>query len=106
MPKERANRAQQFLPFASLRGYYDLVRKVERVPSEKHIATEEEVWEISQILGSLSKGDIVKVLYYDTDSYVEIHGAVSEVVSAYRYLRVIKTKIAFDDILKIQIDEA
>ena len=29
--KLRANRASQFMPFASLRGYYDQVRKQERV---------------------------------------------------------------------------
>ena len=31
--RPRADRAQQFMPFAALKGYYDLIRERERVSS-------------------------------------------------------------------------
>ena len=64
----KSKRAAQFIPFAALRGYYDMVSEVERIPGDKHEATEEEILEISGVLRELKKGDIVKLTYYDTDS--------------------------------------
>ncbi|MCQ2751777.1 MAG: YolD-like family protein [Coriobacteriales bacterium] len=104
MDDERIKRASQFIPFAALRGYYDMVSQIERVPGEKHEATEEEILEISNVLRQLKKGDIVRVTYYDKDAYVTIIGAVVEVVEVYKYLQVKKTKISFDDILDITIE--
>ena len=50
MPRRpRANRAAQFMPFAALRGYYDLLRTKERVPEPRHELTEEEARELSAV---------------------------------------------------------
>ena len=50
MPKRpRADRAAQFMPFAALRGYYDLLRTKERVPEPRHELTEEEARELSAV---------------------------------------------------------
>ena len=40
-PRPRADRAQQFMPFAALKGYYDLIRERERVAEPKRELTDE-----------------------------------------------------------------
>lgn len=46
----RANRAAQFMPFAALTGYYELVRKQEITVEPKCELTEEKALELSQKL--------------------------------------------------------
>ena len=40
--RPRADRAQQFMPFAALKGYYDLIRERERVAEPKRELTDEQ----------------------------------------------------------------
>ena len=44
---------------------------------------------------------MVKVKYYDVDSYVEMEGMVSNIDRVYKNLTVIKTVIKFEDIYDI-----
>lgn len=46
----RANRAAQFMPFAALTGYYELVRKQEITVEQKRELTGEKALELSQKL--------------------------------------------------------
>ena len=43
--RPRADRAQQFMPFAALKGYYDLIRERERVAEPKRELTDEQALE-------------------------------------------------------------
>ena len=97
-----ADRARQFLPFAALRGYYDLVRKQERVVEPRHELTEEEALYLSTCVAGLRKGDMVRVEYYDTDAYVIALGMLSNIDTTFRTLTVVKTRIAFDDIRRVE----
>lgn len=97
-----ADRARQFLPFAALRGYYDLVRKQERTVEPRHELTDDEAARLSSRVASLSKGDMVRVEYYDVDAYVTVTGVLSGIDTAFRTLTVVKTKIAFDDIRSVE----
>lgn len=97
-----ADRARQFLPFAALKGYYDLVRAQERVPEPRHELTDDEAARLSSRVASLSKGDMVRVTYYDVDAYVTATGLLANVDTAFRTLTVVKRKIAFEDILSVE----
>ena len=65
----RANRAAQFMPFAALTGYYELVRKQEITVESKRELTEEKALVLSKKLEGLKRGDLVRVTYYDTYGY-------------------------------------
>ena len=101
--KMRAGRAQQFMPFAALKGYYDLVAAQERVEEPRKEHTEEDIARISQMLAQLRKGTVVKVRHYEDGAYVTTTGAVTEIVPEYQTLRIIKQVISFEDIYDIEL---
>lgn len=45
---------------------------------------------------------MVCVTYYDQDAYTSIRGVVTRIDEPFRMLRVVKTDIPFDDILRIE----
>lgn len=96
------DRAMQFAPFAALKGYYETVRKQERITQPKKELGEDAAELISNTLNSLRTGIAVKVRYYDIDSYTTIEGVVTEVDYPYHRLKVIQTFIIFDDIYSIE----
>ena len=98
-------RARQFMPFASLRGYYDMIRESDREECEKRELTDDEKLAISSVLSSLNRGDVVKVRYFDTGGYVSKQGAVSKISAQEQTITIIKTAIRFDDILSIEKKE-
>lgn len=100
--KPRASRAAQFMPFAALTGYYELVRQQERITEPRHELTEEEALALSRTVMQVKKGDLVRVTYYDWDSYRTVSGVVARVDFAFRRIQVVKTVIGFDDILTIK----
>ena len=96
------DRARQFMPFAALRGYYDLVRAQERRVEPRHELTEEEARELSTRVVCLRKGDMVRVVYYNVDAYEELTGVLTGVDTTFRTLTVVRRKIAFDDIRSVE----
>lgn len=101
----RADRAAQFMPFAALRGYYELIRQQQRIPEAKHELTDEEALALSQTVYRVRRGQVVRVVYYDEDAYVTLTGCVSRIDLVERELMVVKTKIALDDIRELEIME-
>ena len=97
------DRAMQFAPFAALKGYYESVRKQERITQPKIELGEEDAEAISNTLNNLNVGALVKIRYYDIDSYTTIEGIISKVNFAYHRLKVDKTSIPFADIYSITI---
>ncbi len=97
------DRAMQFAPFAALKGYYETVKKQERITQPKIELGEEDATAISNTLNNLNVGISVKIRYYYIDSYITIEGVISEVNTAYHKLKVNKTHIPFADIYSITI---
>lgn len=100
--RRRASRAAQFMPFAALTGYYDLVRKQELIVEPRHELTDEEAEALSRAIVQTKKGDLVRVTYYDRDGYLERCGIVTGVEMAYRRLHLGSLTIAFDDMRDIE----
>ena len=90
--RPRADRAQQFMPFAALKGYYDLIRERERVVEPKRELTDEQALELSCIV------------HYDGEAYVTARGLVSDIDLAARTVTVVRTRIPLDDIADIRTD--
>lgn len=99
---QRADRAQQFMPFAALRGYYDLIRERERTVEPKRGLTEEEALELSHAFAQVERRSMAEVVYHDGEGYVTLRGIVSDIDEAARILTVVRTHIPFDDILKLR----
>lgn len=100
--RRRASRAAQFMPFAALTGYYDLVREQERIVEPRHELTEEEAVALSRAIMQTKKGDLVRVTYYDRDGYVARTGIVSDIELTFRRLHLESLCIAFDDMRDIE----
>lgn len=98
---DRADRAKQFMPFASLKGYYDMVRNKEKTVSEKRELSEYKAEILSDKLLKVKKGALLKAVYYQGDGYVKIEGMVSNIDFTMRVLTIVKTKIPFDDIYDV-----
>ena len=101
--REGADRARQFMPFATLRGYYDAVKLQDRQAAPRRTLQEDDIERISSVLARVQRGTMVRIVYYDRDAYVTLRGAVSEIVPALRWLSVVKTRIAFEDIEDIEL---
>ena len=54
--RPRADRAQQFMPFAALKGYYDLIRERERVAEPKRELTDEQKEKVRRSLKAMYVG--------------------------------------------------
>ena len=99
----RANRAAQFMPFAALTGYYELVRKQEITAEPKCELTEEKALVLSKKLEGLKRGDLVRVAYYDTYGYRSRTGILDEALPAFKLLKLRDIAIDFDDIQDIEL---
>lgn len=97
----RAERAAQFMPFAALTGYYDLVRRRERVCEPRRDPGEEDAARISAELASLKRGQLVRVTHYDGTAYAERTGVVSSVEPEFRSFSIARERISFDDVWSI-----
>ena len=93
----RANRAAQFMPFAALTGYYELVRKQEITVEQKRELTEEKALELSQKLEGLKRGDLVRVTYRSRT------GILDEALPAFKLLKLRDIAINFGDIQDIEL---
>ena len=98
----KTDRAKQFLPFNSLRGYYDLIREKEKEITPKRELSDSDIEQLNNKIMSLEKNMIIRVTYYDVDSYRTISGMISKIDLEQKYLIVVKEKISFSDITNIE----
>ena len=53
------------------------------------------------MVASLQRGDMVRITFYDQDAYVTRQGVLGELVLELRFLRLVRQRIDFDDIVSI-----
>lgn len=97
------NRAKQFVPFAAVKGFEGALRAKERIVVEKIELSEERKAELDFKLRQIKKRDIITVIYFDKDEYVKVEGMVSRFDTDARIIKVVNTKIPFDDIYEIMM---
>lgn len=103
--RRSADRAKQFMPFASLKGYYDGLREQERVREPKRELSEDDAEQLSAVLSSFSRGALVRVRYYRQDCYETTEGIVTEFDTVFRKMRIVRNTVAFDDIIEAELLE-
>lgn len=95
------NRAKQFMPFAALKGYEEALRAKEKIVVEKIELSEERKAELDFKLHQIQKNDMITVVYFLKDEYIKLEGMVSRLDIDARVIKIVNTKIPFDDIYEI-----
>jgi len=95
---EKVSRAKQFLPFATLKGYYDQIRERQRIIEPRRDLSEEENLLLSHKVTQVKKGMMIKIKYYHEDAYETFEGIVTHIDLVFRSLTLDKTKISVDEI--------
>lgn len=100
-----ANRAKIFAPFAALKGFEEAIYAKEKVVVPKRELTEESIEELDRKLQMISCNDMITVVYYCMGEYLQLTDMVSKIDVTAKLLRIVDTKIRFEDILEICVDE-
>ena len=104
MAIKKADRARQFMPFAALTGYYEVIKQREKIIEPRKELSEDEAEILSDKLNKVQKGMLITLTYYNEDCYETLTGLVSDFDPIYRTITIVKTKIAIDDIYDIKIE--
>ena len=100
MSKDRAKIFSSFNPLSTLER---ALRQKEREKCEKLELDESKIDEILKNISDIKIADEVCVSYYDGFTYVKTSGLVSDVNFKDKILMIVKTKIKFEDINRIEI---
>ena len=105
MAISRQDRAKQFLPFDSLKGFREeLIKREKKIEAiEKKELSQEEIENISDFIKTIEENDLIKVIYYKDGKYETIKQNIEYI--DYKNKKIILkngVKINFIDILKIE----
>ena len=96
------DRAKQFLPYSSLRGFEAIVEKRRDIKCPRRELLDDAAEELSRRLVALSEGARCRVTYYLTDKYASIEGIVKRIDIIGRRLILESVTIPIDDIFSIE----
>lgn len=97
----RAERAKQFMPFAALKGFEEMLRDKEKIVVPKVELSEESKTELNYKMMQIKKNDMVCVTYYEKEEYLKCTGVVTKIDADLRILKIVHEKIPFDDIYDV-----
>jgi hypothetical protein len=97
----RQDRAKQFMPFAALKGYEEALAKKEKIIVAKSVLSEDYKEVLDRKLLQVRRNDIITVIHYHQGEYLKTTGMVSRIDYNSRYIKVVNTKIYFDDLYDI-----
>ena len=89
------------MPFAALKGYPEALQKKEKIVVPKVEVSEEYAEVLDRKLRNVKKNDIITVIYYSNHEYLKKTGMVSRIDETARVLKIVNTRIHFDDIYDI-----
>lgn len=101
---DRENRAKQFIPFDALKGFREALAEKERIIVPKRDLSEEQKEILNRKLNQVQKNDMITVEYFNDGEYVQVTGRVSRLDATSRVLKIVNTKINFEDISDLQGD--
>ena len=99
----KADRAKQFMPFDSLKGFREAIQEKEKDIVPKKILSQDMLDELSAIISSLEHGQIISVVFYSGKSYKGLSGKVSKISASDRLIIIDDLPIKFDDIYRIRL---
>lgn len=105
MQNNNENHAQIFLSFDALKGFRERLKEQERIIVPPKILSEDDLDELDRKIKQLKTGMIIQITCFDHDQYIQIKGMLSKINYESKTLQIVKTRIAFHDIIDIQADE-
>ena len=101
----REERAKQFLPFAALKGYPAALRRKEKIVVPKVEFSEDYQERLEGKLRQIRVQDVVTAVYFREGEYLKVTGMVSRIDRTARVLKIVNTKIPFDDLYDVSYNE-
>ena len=101
----REERAKQFLPFATLKGYPAALRRKEKIVVPKVEFSEDYQEQLDGKLRQIRVQDVVTAVYFREGEYLKVTGMVSRIDRTARVLKIVNTKIPFDDLYDVSYNE-
>lgn len=101
----REERAKQFLPFAALKGYPAALRRKEKIVVPKVEFSEDYQERLDGRLRQIRVQDVVTAVYFREGEYLKVTGMVSRIDRTARVLKIVNTKIPFDDLYDVSYNE-
>lgn len=101
----RKERAKQFLPFAALKGYPAALRRKEKIVVPKVEFSEDYQEQLDGKLRQIRVQDVVTAVYFREGEYLKVTGMVSRIDRTARVLKIVNTKIPFDDLYDVSYNE-
>ncbi len=98
-------RAKQFLPFAALKGYPAALRRKEKIVVPKVEFSEDYQERLDRRLRRIRVQDVVTAVYFREGEYLKVTGMVSRIDRPARVLKIVNTKIPFDDLYDVSYNE-
>lgn len=98
----REERAKQFMPFAALKGYEEALREKEKIVVPRRDLSEETREQLDRRLPQIHRGNMITVIYYHQGEYLKLTGMVARVDPDARVLKIVNTKIPFEDLFQIR----
>lgn len=102
---DRADRAKQFLPFDALKGFREALAEKEKIIVPKMELSDYAKEVLDRKLHQVKKNRMITVVYFKDGEYLKMTGMVSRMDGDARLLKVVNTKIAFEDIEDISGEE-
>lgn len=102
---DRADRAKQFMPFDALKGFREALKEREKVTVSRIELSEEYKEELDRRMQRIRRNDIITVIYFYENEYIKVTGMVSRFDVNSRILKIVNTRIPFDDIYDIRFRE-
>ena len=102
-----SKRAKQFAPFAAVKGLDEALARKRKIRVPRRELLEDQAEEINKALVSLKRGQIITVVYYNDpeEEYIQLTGLVAKVDEYRKQLQIVMTKIAFEDIFEICLED-
>nr|WP_167958523.1 YolD-like family protein [Anaerosporobacter faecicola] len=97
-----AERAKQFMPFDALKGFREALREKEKIIVPKVELSDYAKSILDEKLHQVQKNDMITVIYFEQGVYLKVTGLVSRLDTTSRTIKIVNTKISFDDIYDIQ----
>lgn len=98
------NRASLFLSFDSLKGFDDYIAKKQRVVVERKELAPDLLDELDWKIKEVKVGQMIKIVYYDQNEYVELEGMVSKIdLKVDKVIRIVDREIKITEIVNLQI---
>ena len=101
----RKERAKQFRPFAALKGYPAALRRKEKIIVPKVEFSEDYQEQLDGKLRQIRVQDVVTAVYFREGEYLKVTGMVSRIDRTARVLKIVNTKIPFDDLYDVSYNE-